>query len=48
MMALHISASSGVMERMMNEVLLGRKGECSVEKVTKEWADYESPARARY
>jgi hypothetical protein len=45
-MALHISASSGVMERMNNEVLLGRKGECSAEKVTKEWVDYESLARA--
>jgi hypothetical protein len=47
-MALHINACSGVKERM-DEVLLGRRGECSAEKKTqKEWVDYDTLARSRY
>ncbi len=46
-MALHISASNGVKERM-DEVLLGRKEECSLGKAPKERVDYDALARARY
>jgi hypothetical protein len=46
-MALHINACNGVRERM-DEVLLGRRGECSAEKVTRAWTDYDTLARCRY